>query len=132
MSLSEIEAQLPNGLHDAKINSVCRDLKAELVDVHVDVPMGLPDDTSENQNAYRAGVLRFTGAKIVIIEEPNVESLFNHPGSVNFVVSEDESGSISAELLAKLKGEYHTYTFFVQEWFSNVKIAASSVAFIWK
>ncbi|HWG96014.1 MAG TPA: hypothetical protein VN647_02920, partial [Nitrospira sp.] len=73
MSLSEIEAQLPNGLHDAKINSVCRDLKAQSVDIHLDVLMGLPDDAPANQNAFRAGVLKFTGAKIVIVEEPSVE-----------------------------------------------------------
>ena len=47
------------------------------------------------------------------------------------MLSEDEAGSIPDELLKKLKGEYHTYTFFVQEWLSNLKIVASSLEFTW-
>ena len=131
MNLSDIESRLPNGLHDAKINAICRNLKTESVDVHLDVLVGLPDDEPARQNEYRQGVLRFEGAKIVILEGPDVESPFAHAGGVNFVLSEDEAGSISDELLKKLKGEYHTYTFFVQEWLSNLKIAASRLEFTW-
>jgi hypothetical protein len=131
MRLRDIESKLPNGLHDAKINAICRNLKAELIDVHLGVLVGLPNDEPRGQNEVRQGVLRFKGAKIVIIEEPDVESPFAYPGSVNFVLTEDEAGSISEELLRKLKCEYHTYTFFVQEWLSNLKIAATDLEFTW-
>lgn len=131
MSLSDIESRLPNGLHDAKINAICRNLKTELVDVHLDVLVGLPDDAPERQNEFRQGVLRFKGAKIFIVEGPDVGSPFAHAKGVNFVLSEDEAGSVPDELLKKLRGEYHTYTFFVQEWLSNLKVVASSLEFTW-
>jgi hypothetical protein len=97
----------------------------------VDVLVGVPDDEPARQNEVRSGLLRFTGTKIIVIEQPDVESSFSSPGTVNFVLSEDEVGSLSDELLAKIRGEHHTYTFFVQEWLSNIKIAATSLEFLW-
>jgi len=131
VKLKDIESDLPNGLHDAKITAVHRDLSTEVVEVHLKVLVGLPDDDVTRQNDFRYGCLRFKGAKIVILEGPDAESSFAHPGAVNFVLTEDEAGSISNVLLKKLKGECHTYTFFVQDWLSNLKIAATDVEFIW-
>jgi hypothetical protein len=132
MRLAAIESELPNGLHDAKITEIRSDLRAEVVNVYVEVLVGLPDDAPAQQNAVRPGVLRFRGAKIVIIEQPDVESSFNSPGIVNFVLTEDEIGTLPDDLLKKLRGEYHTYTFFIQEWLSNLKIVATSLEFIWE
>ena len=70
--LSDIELNLPNGFHDAKITAIRRDLSAELVDIHLKVLVGLPDDEPARQNEYRGGLLRFRGAKIVILEEPSI------------------------------------------------------------
>jgi hypothetical protein len=131
MKLRDIESDLPNGLHDAKITAIRRDLNAEVVDVHLKVLVGLPDDEPARQNEFRHGLLRFTGAKIVILEEPDVESSFAYPGAVNFVLTEDEADSISDALLKKLQCDYHTYTFFVQDWLSNLKIAATGLEFSW-
>lgn len=131
MMLRDIESKLPNGLHDAQITAIRRDFDAELVDVHLKVLVGLPEDEPARQNEFRQGLLRFKSAKIVILEEPDVESPFASASSVNFVLTEDEAGSIPDKLLKKLEGEYHTYTFFVQEWFSNLRIAAADVEFTW-
>ena len=131
MTLKDIESALPNGLHDAKITAIHNDLRAEKVTIHVEVLVGLPDEHPARQNAVRSGVLKFTGAQIVIIEEPDAESSFSSPGPVNFVLTEDEVGSLPVDLLDKLRGEHHTYTFFVQEWLSNIKIAATSLEFLW-
>jgi hypothetical protein len=131
VTLREIESELPNGLHDAKITAISRDFDAESVDVHLKVLVGLPEDEPARRSEFRQGLLRFKGAKIVIVEEPDVESPFASAGSVNFVLTEDKAGSIADELLKKLQGEYHTYTFFVQEWFSNLRIAATGLEFTW-
>jgi hypothetical protein len=131
VKLKEIESDLPNGLHDAKITSIRRDLCAEVVDVHLKVLVGLPDDEPARQNEFGHGLLRFKGAKIVILEEPDVESSFAYPGAVTFVLTEDEAGSIPDQLLKKLQCDYHTYTFFVPDWLSNLKIAATDLEFTW-
>jgi hypothetical protein len=131
VKLRDIESELPNGLHDEKITAIRRDLSAEMVEVHLKVLVGLPEDEPALQNQYRDGLLRFKGAKIVILEEPDVESPFACPGAVNFVLTEDEAGSIADALLKKLQCEYHTYTFFVQDWLSNLKIAATDIEFTW-
>lgn len=131
MKLKDIESDLPNGLHDAKITAIQRDLSTEVVDVHLKVLVGLPDDDAARQNEFRNGRLRFKGTKIVILEEPDAGSPFARPGAVNFVLTEDEAGSIADVLLKKLQGEYHTYTFFVQDWLSNLKIAATDIEFTW-
>jgi hypothetical protein len=131
MRLAAIESELPNGFHDAKITAIHNDLRTEMVDIHVELLVGLPADPPARQNAVRSGVLRFSGTKMVIIEQPDVESSFSSPGTVNFVLTEDEVGSLPDDLLKKLRGEQHTYTFFVQEWLSNIKIAATSLEFLW-
>ena len=97
----------------------------------MDVLVGLPDDGPERRSEYRQGVLRFAAAKILIVERPDSEAPFAHAGSVDFVLSEDEPGCIPDELLEKLEGEYRTYTFFVQDWRSSLKIAAVSLEFSW-
>lgn len=129
--LKDLELKLPNGLHDAKITAISRDLDAEMVDVRLQVLVGLPEDEPARQNEFRSARLRFKNAKIVIIEAPDVGSAFASGGGVNFVLTEDEAGSIASELLEKLQGKYHTYTFFVQEWFSNLRIAATDLEFAW-
>ena len=131
MKLKDIESDLPNGLHDAKITAIQRDLSTEMVDVHLKVLVGLPNDEVARQQEVRYGRLRFRGAKIVILEEPDAESPFAHSGAVNFVLTEDEAGSISDALLNKLQCEHHTYTFFVQDWLANLKIAATDIEFTW-
>ena len=131
MRLKDVESKLPNGFHDAKINTISRNLKEELVEIHLDILSGLPDDERDRQNEVRQGVLRIKGAKIVVVEEPDVDSPFAYPGSVNFVLTEDEPGSIADSLLKKLNCECHTYTFFIQEWLSNVKIVATDLEFTW-
>jgi len=130
MRLKDLEFELPNGLHDAKINAICRSLKTESVDFHLEVLTGLPGDEASRRHEVRDGILRFKGAKIVIIEAPDVEAPFLSAGAVNFVLTEDEAGNIAEELLEKLQSEYHTYTFFIQEWLSSIKIAATDLEFI--
>ena len=131
MSLDEIESKLPNGFHDAKIVSIFRDLRAERVDVHLEILVGLPDDAPQEQNKMTPAVLRFTGVKILIIEQPDVDSSFVSHEDVSFLLTEDEPDSLPADLLLKLRSEFHTYTFFIQDWYSNIRLAARALEFFW-
>ena len=131
MTLAVLESTLPNGFHDAKMTAINRDLRAGSVEIHVDILVGLPDDIPTLQNQTRQGVLKFNRTKLIIIEKPDADSPFSSRGGVNFVLTEDEAGSLPDELLKKLTVEDHVYIFFVQEWFSNIKVAAASIEFLW-
>jgi hypothetical protein len=132
MKLADIEAELPNGFHDAKLIAIHRNLSDEITTLDIEVLIGLPDEEVENRDRYRSATLNFKETKIVVIDPPGIESSFKFPGAATIVITEDEAGSLPAELLAKVSDKHHTYTIFVQDWLSNIRIAAADLEFKWR
>jgi hypothetical protein len=132
MRIADIEAKLPNGFHDAKLIAIHRNLKDEITALDIEVLVGLPDENLEDRDRFRSATLHFKETKIVIIDPPDTESSLKFPGASAIVIAEDEVGTFPAELLAKLSGKQHTYTIFVQDWLSNIRIAAADLEFEWR
>jgi hypothetical protein len=131
MKIADIDAELPNGFHDAKLVAMHRNLSDEITVLEVEVLVGLPDDGPSKRDRVRNATLSFKGTKIVSIEPPHIESSFQFPGNASIVIAEDEPGALPTELLEKISDGVHTYTIFVQDWLSNIQIAAADVEFKW-
>jgi hypothetical protein len=132
MRVADIEAGLPNGFHDAKLIAIHRNLSDELTALDIRVLVGLPDEGTESRDRFRSATLSFKQTKILTIDPPAPESSFKFRGAATVVITEDETGSFPAELLAQLSGNQHTYTIFIQDWLSNIRIAAADAEFEWK
>jgi hypothetical protein len=132
MRIADIEAGLPNGFHDAMLVAIHRNLNDEITALDIKVLVGLPDEKVEDRDRFRSATLNFKETKIVIIDPPDTESSFKFPGAAAIVITEDEVGSFPAELLAMLSDKQHTYTIFVQDWLSNIRIAAADLEFEWR
>lgn len=132
MRVAEIEEELPNGFHDTMLIAMHRNLAEELATLDIKVLVGLPDEDASHRDRFRNATLFFREAKVVVIDSPDPDSPFIYPGASSIVITEDEAGAFSEELLRKLPKSSHTYAIFVRDWLSNIRIAAACVDFEWK
>ena len=131
MTLEQLEHELPNGLHDAKIRSFTRDLENDTLVMTLNVLVGLPGDPPETRDAYRAATITFSGVKLFVVESPDASSAFLAPGDVSFSVERSEPGTFSPEIEKRLANLAEMYSFFILDWLSSIHIAASSMSFAW-
>jgi hypothetical protein len=131
MRITDIEAGLPNGFHDAKLIAIHRNLSDEITTLDIEVLVGLPDEDVVSRDRYRSATMSFKQTKIVVMDIPDINSSFRYPGAASVVITEDEPDSLPSELLAKLWDKHHVYTIFVQDWLSSIRIAAVDVEFEW-
>ncbi|WP_058187846.1 hypothetical protein [Terracidiphilus gabretensis] len=88
MTLEDIDQTLPNGFHDATISEITHNYIHATLKFKIEVLVGLPDMPPQDRSRYRQAELLFRGVLFCIIESPDFESAFKHPGNY---------GSVSAE-----------------------------------
>jgi hypothetical protein len=72
MTPAEIDAQLPNGFHDATLRELHFDLARSEARFAFDFLVGLPETaTEQGREARRAGILRLKGVSSVTIDSPD-------------------------------------------------------------
>jgi len=131
MTLEQLEQELPNGLHDAKICSITRNFENESVVLAVRILVGLPSDPPDTRDDFRDASITFTGVKLFVVETPEASSAFCASGSVSFNADRSEAGSLPPEIESKLSKDIDRYSLFVLDWLSCIHIAASGVCFAW-
>jgi hypothetical protein len=123
MTLEEIQQSLPNGLHDARLNSITLDylrrqatfeLEISLADVHKDAP-----------EIYRPATLYLTPFLYCVIEAPDPGYPFalNKPLRIDAGSDELIHGE-PTQLREPLPEGAFTAWFFVNDWNSFIHIAA--------
>jgi hypothetical protein len=132
MTILDIDEELPNGFHDARLLAIHRNLGDGITALDIEVLVGLPDEKAGDRDRTRNGTLNFKETKILVIDPPDVESSFMFLGAATFVITEDEAGSLPTRFFGKLGDKQHIYTIFVREWLSNIVIAAATVEFVWR
>src|SRR5580700_9091883 len=68
--LDEVEASLPNGLHDAEVEAIHYDLLAETVSIQLLLWVGTMADPPELRERYRRGTLLFHRVKFFAKSPP--------------------------------------------------------------
>src|SRR5271165_1783380 len=84
MTLEDLDQSLPNGLHDARINSIAHDFEEENVKLGVEILFGLPDDPPADRYRYRKGEILFNRVQFCTVKLPENERIIGHPGSIWF------------------------------------------------
>jgi hypothetical protein len=131
MTLEELEEQLPNGLHDAKIRSVTHNYDTGTLVVCVEILTGLPDDPPAIRSAYRDAVISFTDVSLCHVEQPENERIIGVRGSVWFNYWRTEPGVLLPKLSDHLPADAISYTLYVLEWEASIHIVASDLDFSW-
>jgi hypothetical protein len=70
MTFDEMNQQLPNGLHDAEIETITYDLLAEALSMQVFVWVGTMGDPPSLRERYRRAILRFKQTKFFAKSAP--------------------------------------------------------------
>jgi hypothetical protein len=128
MTPAEIDAALPNGLHDASLRELSVDLARGDVVLRFDFHVGLPEAPTEaEREAHREGRLRFSGVSSLAIEPPAPGHGFARDGGAwvdgDFGAAPDEA-SPPDDGLVRL-------WIFVQDWNARIHVAARACALEW-
>jgi hypothetical protein len=131
MTLEELDEQLPNGLHDAKLRSITHDYERGTLTLCVEVLTGLPENPPTTRSAYRDAVISFIDVFICHIEQPENERIVGVRGSVWFRYWRTEAGILLPKISDHFPTDALSYTLFILDWESSIHIVASDVSFSW-
>jgi hypothetical protein len=131
MTLEDIDEILPNGLHDATISELTRDYENAKLRLKVDILIELPEGSSPDANRYRSAEILFYGVVFCVIEAPDPESAYKHPGCIWFRFSRMGPGVMPEPLTKSLSPETLCYSLFILDWWSHIHVAAADVSFTW-
>jgi hypothetical protein len=131
MTLEELDEQLPNGLHDAKLRSITHNYEIGALTICVEILTGLPDNPPPTQFAYRDAVISFSNVLLCHIEQPENERIVGVRGSVWFRYWRTEPGILPPKLSARFPTDALSYTLYILEWESSIHIVAGDMSFSW-
>jgi hypothetical protein len=131
MTLEELDGQLPNGLHDAKLRFITHNYENGTLTMCVEILTGLPDNPPSTRFAYRDAVISFANVFLCHIEQPENERILGVRGSVWFRYWRTEAGILLPKLSDRFPADALSYTLYILEWESSIHIVASDVSFSW-
>lgn len=128
MTLAEIDAELPNGFHDAEVGRIDIDFRSRVVILELDVwigDVGMPADAG--RELYRPARLEVRGFSYFVVERPHSESPYAKPGPLELDFCGPEP---IGDLPATRAGEFAA-TFFVADWNSCFSLSAADAELRW-
>ena len=131
MTLEDLDQSLPNGLHDARINTIARDFEEANVKLGVEILFGLPDDPPADRYRYRKGEILFNRVQFCTVELPENEKIIGHPGSIWFKFWRTKPEDLPPNIGRFLSPEVLLYSLYILEWESQIRNAAGDVSFSW-
>ena len=131
MTLEELEEQLPNGLHDAKIRSITHNYETGTLVVFVEILTGSPNDPPSTRSAYQDALISFSDVFLCHIEQPENERIIGVRGSVWFKYWRTGPGILLPKLSDRFPTDALSYTLYILEWESSIHIVATDVSFSW-
>ena len=129
MTVEEIAASLPNGFHDARIDSISINYVKREVSIDLEVWMA---ESQEDSEVYRAAELKLLDFLFCVIEPPDATSTY-HQGKALWV----DAGSgralrSSAELPGSLPKGAFVHWFFVNDWNAFIHVSAMDARISWR
>jgi len=123
LTLNTIEANLPNGFHDALIKGISVDYAERRIVIAIGILTGQPSaPTEEERESYSDALLIIDDFLFCIIEPPDRQYPFESAGPLRV-----DSGSGNPQglpFLENIPPDAFTLWFFVNEWNSFIYIAA--------
>ncbi len=135
MTLAEIEANLPNGFHDAEIEELVWNYRTD--SASFTMKLWVPEATDQDIEIYRLGRLDVKDIVFMAIEPPHPRDSDPKPYKPSGALQID--GMVTTEtifpgllkLKQKLPPEVQIYSFYVVNWNSNIHIAAGEAELVW-
>jgi hypothetical protein len=132
MTFERVDAELPNGFHDAKLYGIVIDYVAGSAILRMDFWVGSME--GPNREEYRPAELRVTGLYFCSMDVPDPTYRYVPHGSplnVSGDLAKPDTSAAFQELYRTLPPEVSCYRFFVHEWNSFIHIAATDAQVSW-
>ncbi len=134
MEIREIEKIIPNGFHDALLESISVDYLKKNAVFNLQLCIGDPySEDMKKHDAYRRGCLRLHGLLYCAIEPP--DSAYPYCETKTLRIDAGSLGTpgipVKLRLPEPLPEGAFAHWFFVQEWNSFIYVAATDAQFIW-
>ncbi len=128
MTLDELDALLPNGLHDAKLGTVAIDFAERTVRLDLDIWVG--DD--EEREAYRRAQVILSGLLFWVSDPPDPSYSITSPGPLRI-----EVGPLTDKLpekqpaLPSVPPDAFANWLYVRDWNTFIYVAAKDASLTW-
>ncbi|HVZ74809.1 MAG TPA: hypothetical protein VHJ20_20645 [Polyangia bacterium] len=124
MNLEELEAGLPNGLHDAVLRSFSNDPVARIAEFTIDVWLGdLHSSEPSERERYRPARLELFGVAYLIVDDPKKDGA---PVQIDACAPDDNEDRARQVPESGFAGR-----FFVTEWNAFIHFAAAEARLTW-
>ena len=131
MNISEIEANLPNGLHDMLVERLSIDFIARVATLDVSVWVGdLTSSLHAEREARRRGKLALHGLQFCILEPPDPRYPFAKPDALWLVDLMDADPNVVGSI--PLPPTAFSVRFFVNQWNSFIHVSALDASLAWE
>ena len=133
-SLREIEEQLPNGFHEARLSTVVLDFSANTARMELELWVGSMDaPPGAEREAYRKATLCLGGLIYFVIEPPDPDPRYeytDYPVSLDAGKATDESDPHTQPRIRLPEGAF-AHWFHVNDWNSFIHVAAREATLEW-
>ena len=134
MTLDELNQNLPNGFHDAKLFSIQLDYVAGTAVLHLSLHVGRPEDPESERERYQEATLNLNGLCFCSIEPPDPRYHFLPNGKPTPASGDpakaDHLPSLPA-LSEQLPQDAWCYRFFLDNWNAFIHVAARNAEIRW-
>ena len=128
MTLDDLEAALPNGLHDAEIHSIAIDYVARTARFILDAWVGTMDmPAGPERERYRRASLELTGLQYLAIQPPDFRPQYHFADTAPV-----KTGGLSpVDVPSPLPEDAFEAELFIADWNSFIQVAATDARLTW-
>lgn len=131
MTLTEIDAGLPNGLHDAELLGISIDYLQRKAVVSLDVWVGALSGDIKRREAYRKARIELRGLEFAVIEPPDANYAYSDPAPSRIDIC-DLRKNLDENLLKSLPAGVFFTSLWVNKWNAFAHVAASDAELVWQ
>jgi hypothetical protein len=123
VTIFEVAERLPNGFHDAEVETIHFDYVQRTMQITLDVWIGSMDDLPSTRESYRRGVLTVSGLQYCAMDVPDERYPFAKPHGLTIDLAEaTEFQPADAAFACRL---------WVKEWNAFIHLSGVSAEFVW-
>jgi hypothetical protein len=128
MRIADLDRSLPNGFHDATLHSISARPDEGILEFGLQVSIGDPEGTPEEQERYRPARLVLTGVTYFFIDPPGSrrDTWASRASRIDLC---DSDPAVSQQF--ETSGSSFAGRFFVTDWNAFIHFAAVDATLVW-
>jgi hypothetical protein len=134
MQPEQIERDLPNGFHGARVESICINYVLRTAGFLVGFLVPIDEADPNSKSRIRRAQFNVAGLAFLSLDAPDPHYDYMHEGAIEIGSLSDPVTKFSPQILVlqeELGRAYFMHSFFVEEWNRFIHFAATDASFEW-